>query len=94
MNTLTTIVTLITEIGVLVGFATPMIIAIKKVANGQKCQLRSDMLRIYYHNREDETIRQYEYENFVYLYEAYKALKGNSFIDKIYKEVQTWEIVS
>ena len=94
MNTLTTIVTLITEIGVLVGFATPMIIAIKKVANGQKCQLRSDMLRIYYHNREDETIRQYEYENFVFLYEAYKALKGNSFIDKIYKEVQTWEIVS
>lgn len=94
MDTLTTIVTLITEIGVLVGFATPMIIAIKKVSNGQKCQLRSDMLRIYYHNREDETIRQYEYENFVFLYEAYKALKGNSFIDKIYKEVQTWEIVS
>jgi hypothetical protein len=94
MDTLTTVVTLITEIGVLVGFATPMIIAIKKVANGQKCQLRSDMLRIYYHNREDETIRQYEYENFVFLYEAYKALKGNSFIDKIYKEVQTWEIVS
>ena len=94
MNTLTTVVTLITEIGVLIGVVTPMIIAVKKVANGQKCQLRSDMLRIYYHNREDETIRQYEYENFVFLYEAYKALKGNSFIDKIYKEVQTWEIVS
>ena len=28
------------------------------------------------------------------LYEAYKALKGNSFIDKIYKEIQEWEIVS
>ncbi len=94
MNTLTTVVTLITEIGVLIGVVTPMIITVKKVANGQKCQLRSDMLRIYYHNREDETIRQYEYENFVFLYEAYKALKGNSFIDKIYKEVQTWEIVS
>lgn len=94
MNTLTTVVTLITEIGVLIGVVTPMIVTVKKVANGQKCQLRSDMLRIYYHNREDETIRQYEYENFVFLYEAYKALKGNSFIDKIYKEVQTWEIVS
>lgn len=94
MDTLTTVVTLITEIGVLIGVVTPMIITVKKVANGQKCQLRSDMLRIYYHNREDETIRQYEYENFVFLYEAYKALKGNSFIDKIYKEVQTWEIVS
>jgi hypothetical protein len=52
------------------------------------------MLRCYYHNRERETIRQYEYENFVMLYDAYKALKGNSFIDKIYSEVKKWEIVS
>ena len=94
MNTLTTIATLIAEVGVLLGVVTPVIVTVRKVANGQKCQLRSDMLRIYYNNREDETIRQYEYENFVFLYEAYKALKGNSFIDKIYKEVQTWEIVS
>lgn len=66
----------------------------RKIANGQKCQLRSDMLNIYYHNLESGEIRQYEYENFVYLYEAYKALKGNSFIDKIYEEVKTWKIVS
>lgn len=91
---LTTIVTLIGEIGVLIGVIAPVIATVKKVANGQKCQLRSDMLRIYYHNREKEKIRQYEYENFVLMYEAYKALKGNSFIDKIYTEVQSWEIVS
>lgn len=91
---LTTTVTLITEIGVLVGVILPVIICIMKIANGTKCQLRSEMLRIYYHNRETRIIRQYEYENFVMLYEAYKALKGNSFIDKIYREVQTWEVVS
>lgn len=91
---LTTIVTLIGEIGVLLGVIVPVIISIRKIATGTKCQLRSEMLRIYYHHREREQIRQYEYENFVMLYEAYKALKGNSFIDKIYKEVQTWEIVS
>ena len=91
---LTTIVTLIGEIGVLVGDIVPVIVCIKKIANGTKCQLRSEKLRIYYHNREKGIIRQYEYENFVMLYEAYKALKGNSFIDKIYKEVQTWEIIS
>ena len=91
---LTTIVTLIGEIGVLVGIITPLIVSIKKISNGTKCQLRNEMLRIYYHNREKEKIRQYEYENFVMLYDAYKALKGNSFIDKIYKEVQTWEVVS
>jgi hypothetical protein len=91
---LTTLVTLIGEISVLLGVIVPVIISIKKISNGTKCQLRSEMLRIYYHNREKETIRQYEFENFVMLYEAYKALKGNSFIDKIHKEVESWEIVS
>lgn len=91
---LTTIVTLIGEIGVLLGVIVPVIVSVRKIATGTKCQLRSEMLRIYYHNREKEEIRQYEYENFIMLYEAYKALKGNSFIDKIYKEVQSWEIVS
>lgn len=90
---LTPIVTLITEIVFLVGLVTAVIVCVKKVANGTKCLLRSDMLQIYYHHREERKIHQYEYENFVLLYEAYKALKGNSFIDKIYKEVQTWEII-
>lgn len=91
---LATIVTLIGEIGVLLGVIVPVIISVRKISNGTKCQLRSEMLRIYYHNRESGKIRQYEYENFVMLYEAYKALKGNSFIDKIYKEVESWEIVT
>lgn len=91
---LTTIVTLITEIGILLGVIVPVIVCIRKIADGTKCQLRSEMLRIYYHHRQTQTIRQYEYENFVMLYEAYKALKGNSFIDKIYREVQTWEVIS
>lgn len=91
---LTTIVTLLGEIGVLIGAITPVVVTVGKISNGTKCQLRSEMLRIYYHNRESGKIRQYEYENFVYLYEAYKALKGNSFIDKIYKEVQCWEIIT
>ena len=90
---LLTITTLITEIGVLLGVIIPVIIWIMKIANGQKCQLRSEMLRIYYKNKNDERIHQYEYENFVFLYDAYKALKGNSFIDKIYTEVQTWEVI-
>lgn len=91
---LTTIVTLIGEIGVLIGVITPVIISVRKISGGTKCQLRSEMLRIYYHHREKRVIRQYEYENFVMLYEAYKALKGNSFIDKIYDEVKEWEVVS
>lgn len=90
---LTTAVTLIGEIGVLLGVIVPVIVSVKKIADGQKSLLRSEMLQIYYRNRENGIIHQYEYENFVFLYEAYKALKGNSFIDKIYKEVQSWEII-
>ena len=84
---------LIGEIIALAGVITPVIVLIKKIIDGQRCQLRSEMLQIYYRNRESGIIHQYEYENFVSLYEAYKALKGNSFIDKIYSEVQTWEII-
>ena len=88
------IIAIIGEVSALLAFATPIVIWIKKLSNGSKCQLRSEMLRIYYHNHEKETIRQYELENFIMLYEAYKALKGNSFIDKIYREVLSWEVIS
>lgn len=90
---LTTIVTLIGEIGVLLGVITPIIISVRKIIDGQKCQLRHDMLQIYYANRKTKIIHQYEYEDFVMQYEAYKALKGNSFIDKIYDEIKSWEVI-
>ena len=72
----------------------PLLVAVYMVCNGLKCLMRSDMLNIYYHNREKKTIRQYEYENFLALYKGYKALKGNSFIDKIKGEVDGWEVVT
>lgn len=92
--TITEIATLIGEISLIFGTIAPIMVRIKKITNGQKCQLRSEMLRIYYHNCELKIIRQYEYENFIFLYEAYKALKGNSFIDKIYDEVKEWEVIT
>lgn len=64
------------------------------IKDGMKCQLRSDMLHTYYKNKDTQKIRQYEAENFEYSYKAYKALKGNSFIEKIKKEVDEWEVVS
>ena len=92
--TLTDITLLIGEISVLLGVIIPVIIWVRKLIDGMKCQLRSEMLRTYYHNKDSKKIRQYEFENFVYLYESYKALKGNSFIDKIHEEVESWEIIS
>lgn len=90
----TTLAVLITELSALAGVVAPLLMSVRKIRKGTQCQLRSEMLRIYYHNHEKRTIRQYEYENFVMLYEAYKALKGNSFIDRIYAEVQEWSIIS
>lgn len=89
-----TVATIISEIVIIVTAIVPIIISISKVSNGTRCQLRSEMLRIYYKNVESKTIRQYEFENFVLLYEAYKALKGNSFVNKIYEDVKEWKVVS
>lgn len=66
---------------------------LNEIREGQKCLLRSEMLQIYYKGKErNNALRQYEFENFCLLYAAYKAEKGNSFIDKINKEVQEMEV--
>lgn len=94
MDKLTFIATLVAELSIVIPVVIAFAVVVIKIINGMKCQLRSDMLAIYYRNEKTKKIRQYEYENFVKYYEAYKALKGNSFIDKIYKEVQSWEVIS
>ena len=55
-----------------------VIVCILKIINGVKCLLRSEMLRIYHHNKDAKSFRQYEFENFCLLYKAYKALKGKN----------------
>ena len=90
----TEIIALIGEIVALLGVLTGCLISITKVMNGTKCLLRSEMLRIYYRYQPRGEIRQYEYQNFVYLYEAYKKLNGNSFIDKVYEEIKKLNIIT
>ena len=70
------------------------ILGFDKLAGALKCELRHDMLHIYYRHREDKFIRQYELEDFLYLYRGYKALRGNSFIDRIKSEIDEWEVRS
>lgn len=67
---------------------------IVNIIEGMKCQLRSDMLRTYYKNKDKKTIRQFELENFTMSYDAYRALGGNSFIEEVHSDVLKWEIVS
>ena len=94
MNYFLLIVEIISGLTVITGVLSAFFIWIKRLVEGQKCQLRSDMLRIYYKNKDKETIHQYEFENFVLMHKAYKALKGNSFIDKIYNDVTQWEVIA
>lgn len=95
METLSNFVTILKSIEFILAFLIiPMFVFVWNVARGVKCQLRSDMLQIYYRHADTKTIRQYEYENFIMLRKAYKSLLGNSFIDKIYDEVKTWKIIT
>jgi hypothetical protein len=65
----------------------------RRITMGALCQLRSDMLRTYYKHRESNQIRQYELENFIKCYEAYRSLGGNSFVTDVYETVMDWDIV-
>lgn len=68
------------------------LMGMEDVREGQRCLLRTQITRIYYRNVDNQTLRQFEYENLAACYKAYKQLRGNSFIDHIYGEMQTWTI--
>ena len=64
-----------------------------KIKEGQKCLLRSEIVRTYYRHLNHKELRQYEYENLCLCYNAYTQLGGNSFITHIYEEMQEWTVV-
>lgn len=69
---------------------------IKDIADAQKCQLRSDILSIYYKHCDEEepTLREYERKNLDALYSAYEVLHGNSFVSDIYNDqMRHWRVV-
>lgn len=66
----------------------------QRTQEGQRCMLRAEMLSIYYRGQDaGGKLRQYDYQNFVLLYAAYKALDGNSFIDTINEKVKNMEVI-
>ena len=84
----------ITALAAALGVVWKVYKRLNAIVDGIRCQLRSEMLRIYYNHRDEKRIRQYEAENFEHNYKAYVALGGNSFIGNIHKEVSEWEVVS
>lgn len=69
------------------------IFGMEAIREGQRCLLRSEIVRIYYRHVKDKQLNEYEFRNLVQCYQAYKALGGNSFIEHIYEEMQAWEII-
>ena len=63
------------------------------IREGQRCLLRSEIVRLYYRHHDDQKLREYEFKNMKQCYDAYKALGGNSFIDRIEEEMREWDIV-
>ena len=63
------------------------------IKEGQRCLLRAEIVRLYYRHKDDKRLREYEYRLLEQCYKAYQALKGNSFIDHIYAEMQEWDII-
>lgn len=58
---------------------------------GTKCSLRNDILQIYNQYREKKEIPLYDFEALSLSYGVYKKYKGNSFVDSIWSEAQTWK---
>lgn len=69
------------------------IMGTEAIREGQRCILRAEIVRMYYRHREDKQLKEFEFKLQEQCYGAYKALKGNSFIDHIHGEMQEWEIV-
>ena len=85
-------VPVISFVGGVLGFCIRVWREMKCAKKGDLCLLRKEMLEIYYKYREAKALPQYEAQNFKYLYEAYKARGGNSFIDEVHAHVVTWDL--
>lgn len=55
--------------------------------------LREKIMAIYHKNKYNRTLTEYEREALNQYYVDYKALKGNSYIDKRYNRMNKWKII-
>ena len=55
--------------------------------------LREKIMGIYHKNRQTRSMTEYEREALVQYYKDYKALNGNSYIDRRYERMKRWETI-
>lgn len=66
--------------------------SIKTLSQGNKDMLRQRIMDIYYTYREEKRLPIHKKEALDELYKDYKAEGGNSYIDKYYNRMKTWEV--
>lgn len=76
-------------IGVLLGFYRMALSLIE----GVKCSLRNDILQIYDNCKETKEIHKYDLEAIESSSQLYFKLKGNSFVQDIVREIETFKII-
>ena len=69
---------------------------LRAIANGQQCVLRARITEMYYVHADDSppSLREYQRQNLDELYDGYKALGGNHYIDDLYRKMREWRVVS
>ena len=79
-----------------IGYFTKVLKTMTKIADGQKCLMRSQITSTYYKHVDEEepTLRQYERENLDKLFASYSSLNGNSFVGDIYEVMRKWRVVN
>ena len=55
--------------------------------------LREKIMAIYHKNKYNRTMTEYEREALTQYYKDYKALNGNSYIDKRYGRMDKWQVI-
>ena len=80
-----------TQIVFLIGIVISFIKLEFAYREGTKCSLRNDMLQIYNTFKDKKEIPLYDFEAFSLSYGLYKKYKGNSFVDSIWVEIQTFK---
>lgn len=63
------------------------------LAESAKDVLREKIMAMYHKNKRARQLEEHEKEALTQYYKDYKAIGGNSYIDKYYGRMETWEVI-
>lgn len=68
-------------------------IDIEALAESAKDVLREKIMAVYHKNKKVRKLEEHEKEALEQYYKDYKAIKGNSYIDKYYARMKAWDVI-